>query len=139
MDIIDSLNIIQTVGGKIPMYNNIGKKLKTLAFTGFAVSSIIAVIVGSTIIIKGNDLLRGLAIILCGVFFSWTGSFVLYGFGQLVENSDIIRSSLTIDNQKEFSNTEVIRNSRQETLTQWYRSGRITLEEYEKLMNSQKN
>ena len=121
------------------MYNNIGKKLKTLAFTGFAVSSIIAVIVGSTIIIKGNDLLRGLAIILCGVFFSWTGSFVLYGFGQLVENSDIIRSSLTIDNQKEFSNTEVIRNSRQETLTQWYRSGRITLEEYEKLMNSQKN
>lgn len=75
------------------MFDNIGRKIKTLAkvlcwlgIIGSIVSGIISVCMGKWI---GEYLLQGILIMLVGSLASWISCFVLYGIGQLIENSDI--------------------------------------------------
>ena len=42
----------------------------------------------------------GLIIIVVGSLLSWVGSFLLYGFGQLIENSDVLAEQSYRSNQK---------------------------------------
>ena len=92
-------------------FNNIGKKIKILA----VVSAIIAGILWVSVGIKqcalaqklgeygANYLESGLFCIIVGPIISWVSCFVLYGFGQLVENSDKLVVLHTRDiNQNEF-------------------------------------
>ncbi len=69
------------------MYDNIGEKIKTVAIIE-AIGFLIAGIVFCTQGLAG----LGIALIFGGALFSWISSFVLYGFGQLIVNSDIIAS-----------------------------------------------
>ena len=79
------------------MYSNIGKKIQKLAMVCAILGMIVCVIIGS-IIIKSAEgyaydetgVTIGIIVIILGSIFSWVLSFVLYGFGRLVENSDII-------------------------------------------------
>lgn len=75
------------------MFNNIGKKIKTyseiVAYIGISAS----IISGLVICAKSGtvpNLLHGLAVAVIGSLSCWIGSLFLYGFGQLVENSDIL-------------------------------------------------
>lgn len=78
------------------MYSNIGGKIKALAMVVCGIGAFISVVYGIYLIVNYSTgaeidyrvLLVGLIIIIIGVLLSWTGSFVLYGFGQLVQNSD---------------------------------------------------
>ncbi len=84
------------------MFNNIGGKIKGLAqviaWIGIIASFIIGINLMSTAarfgsysdssLIGGLGSFAGILVIVIGSLFSWIGSFVLYGFGQLVENSD---------------------------------------------------
>ena len=88
------------------MFNNIGKKIKTLAKVLCWIGIILSVITGIAIMAGGGNysylsmngmqisvdsgaaVVVGILTILLGVLISWIGSFVLYGFGQLVDNSD---------------------------------------------------
>ncbi len=70
------------------MFENIGGKIKGLASVVCILGIIGSVISGISII--DYDGLSGFLIMVLGSVFSWAGSFVLYGFGQLVDNSDII-------------------------------------------------
>ena len=72
------------------MFNNIGEKIKGLAIF-FTIVGIIGT-VGWTIYLwcSGMGFFIGAAILALGVFASWLGSFVLYGFGELIcKTSDI--------------------------------------------------
>lgn len=79
------------------MFNNIGGKIKGLARVFCTISIIIALVVGISIIAIGVGMRNGgegiialgIAILIAGSVLAWVGSFLLYGFGQLVENSDI--------------------------------------------------
>ncbi len=93
------------------MFNNIGRKIKTLAkvlcwlgIIASVISGIVMVFTGvavnSTSVVRGYgataDELSGTAAVIGGIVMmvvgslvSWIGSFCMYGFGQLVENSDI--------------------------------------------------
>lgn len=73
------------------MFQNIGKKIKTLAvvvcwigIAGSVIGGIVMVGVGADS--SGGDLLIGLGIplIFLGPLFSWIGSFVLYGYGDMI-------------------------------------------------------
>ena len=93
------------------MFDNIGGKIKGLAKVICWIGIIISVIVG--IILLANSTIdygkgifggkqtdplmvaAGLGVMIVGSLFSWLGSFVLYGFGQLVENSSSIRFDLS--------------------------------------------
>ncbi len=73
------------------MFNNIGKKIKTLAevlcWIGFALSALAAMY------FFGNyNIGTGLMVLILGPLTSWLGSFYMYGFGELIEtNSTIVK------------------------------------------------
>jgi len=73
------------------MFNNIGGKIKVVAMTLCIIGIVFSVIAGFALIIADEStMLSGILLILVGPIASWIGSFMTYGFGQLVENSDIL-------------------------------------------------
>lgn len=74
------------------MFNNIGGKIKALAYIACLIGIIACIIIGLSIIsLSGMDeesMIVGIIVIIAGSFISWISSFVLYGYGQLIENSD---------------------------------------------------
>ncbi|MBQ6672275.1 MAG: hypothetical protein IKR80_03925 [Spirochaetales bacterium] len=89
------------------MFNNIGGKIKGLAKFMCWLGIILSVIIGVIMIIAaassrsytfdsygekitlstGGSIVAGILIIVFGSLASWIGSFFMYGFGELVENS----------------------------------------------------
>ena len=90
------------------MFNNIGGKIKVLAKVICWIGIIFSVISGIVIMTGGRNThltvngsyfsassaLIGILTIVVGCLVAWIGSFFAYGFGQLIENSDIIRNNL---------------------------------------------
>ena len=73
------------------MFDNIGGKIKTLAKVGCWIGIIAFIITGIVLMAIDEDLiLDGILTAVVGSLLSWVSSFVLYGFGQLVENSDTL-------------------------------------------------
>ena len=83
------------------MFDNIGGKIKTLAkvicWTGIIVSCLCGIIL---IGINTNTAFIGFMVLIIGSFSSWIGSFMTYGLGQLIENSDklVENSAILIEN-----------------------------------------
>ncbi len=83
------------------MYDNIGGKIKILAEVVCWIGIIACVIIGIVLIAISEDLvLAGILIAVGGAILSWVSSFILYGFGQLVENSDIMAEQSARNNEK---------------------------------------
>lgn len=73
------------------MFDNIGSKIKDLALIVCWLGITISVISGLAIILSNEEtVFVGLLIVLLGSAGSWIGSLVVYGFGQLIENSDTL-------------------------------------------------
>lgn len=81
------------------MYSNIGKKIQKLAMVCAILGMIGSVSIGGSLISSADNsilgtneslIVIGIIVIVLGSILSWVLSFVLYGFGRLVENSDII-------------------------------------------------
>lgn len=77
------------------MFSNIGGKLKLLAKIFCYAGISLSLVTGSIIMFLGGAngglaFIIGLLTIVGGSLASWIGSFWVYGFGTLVENSDII-------------------------------------------------
>lgn len=87
------------------MFNNIGKKIKTLAKVICWLGIIGSIITGIVLIAVGLDdlssryssdegvimIVAGLLTMVVGSIISWVGSFKLYGFGDVVDNVQAIR------------------------------------------------
>lgn len=70
------------------MFNNIGKKIQTLAKVVTVLGMILSVIIGicSGVIAGGAaGAISAIVVIAVGCLASWIGSFVLYGFGEIIE------------------------------------------------------
>ena len=77
-------------------YDNIGGKIKSLAKVAFIVEAIAAVISGLVMFAEDDDMfLIALLVAIVGPIVAWVGSWLLYGFGQLVENSDTLVKNTT--------------------------------------------
>lgn len=98
------------------MFKNIGRKIKTLAKVVCWLGIIFSVLLGVMIMLgsasaaqfvtqyeqsgtqiaisSGASIVLGIIVIVVGVLASWIGSFMTYGFGQLIENSEEIKKSL---------------------------------------------
>ena len=81
------------------MFSNIGGKIKTAARVCCWILIAAFVIMGIAQIVGGNGL-GGLVTIVVGALAAWVGSFTLYGFGELIENS-CIQTNLMIKWDKE--------------------------------------
>jgi len=73
------------------MYDNIGEKIKLLAKVSAILMTIGCIIGGIALIVAtgmdGFFVFLGILVIVVGSLISWLSSWVLYGFGELVENS----------------------------------------------------
>ena len=75
------------------MYDNIGGKIKGLAKSMFIVEAIGAVITGIVLLATNDDLIfEGLLTLFCGPIIAWVSSWVLYAFGELVEDIHAMRN-----------------------------------------------
>lgn len=76
------------------MFEKIGFKIKFLAKICCFLGIIISVIAGISLIIAANELyidvlvIVGIAVIILGSLISWVSSFLLYGFGELIDLND---------------------------------------------------
>ncbi len=90
------------------MFYNIGDKIKTLAKVMCWIGSIASIIIGIVLIVMDEDLiLVGILIAAVGALLSWISSFVLYGFGQLIENSDIVAEQSSRSNQDYYQKVQI--------------------------------
>ena len=90
-------------------FNNIGKKIKTMAKISFYLLSVLFLFYGILLIIKTDNDILGLLWLIFGPIISWISSFVLYGFGQLVDNSDKLIAL------KEVPNNDIQNNKKAKT------------------------
>ena len=96
-------------------YENIGDKIKGLAQMSFVVEAIAAVITGIALMFSDEDLiLYGLLVVIMGPIIAWVSSWLLYGFGQLIENSDIIVEEYNRKNEKHEKVVEKNKERKQE-------------------------
>lgn len=83
------------------MFDNISEKIKMLAKVVCWLGIIVCIITGIVLMTIDESLvLAGILTAVLGSLLSWVSSFVLYGFGQLVENSDILVESGRTTNAK---------------------------------------
>ncbi len=88
------------------MYNNIGGKIKSLAKGACIVEALGSIIVG--VILAGDDVLY-LLLALIGPIIAWVSSWILYAFGELVEDISIMRHQITGEAKElELKSTEKI-------------------------------
>ena len=84
------------------MFDNIGRKIKGLAKLICYAGIIVSLYFGCSMIADKRTE-YGIIVIVIGAILAWVGSFTLYGFGELVENSAIIAGKTTIDEEKHTS------------------------------------
>ena len=66
------------------MYDNVGGKIKGLAKATFMVEAIVAVIIGIVLWINTEEWWCAL-ILFCGPIVAWVSSWLLYGFGEIID------------------------------------------------------
>lgn len=82
------------------MYDNVGGKIKGIAQL-VTWLGIIASVIGFMILVGNEDTIGlAFAVLIVGCIGAWLSSLVLYGFGQLIENSDIIVSKINSESAK---------------------------------------
>ncbi|MBR4067528.1 MAG: hypothetical protein IKK08_02735 [Clostridia bacterium] len=74
------------------MFDNIGEKIKLVAKVNCAIIAVACVICGFGVMFNSSFLL-GLLIMAAGVLVGWAGSLVLYGFGELVDSTTVLRQA----------------------------------------------
>ena len=125
------------------MFNNIGNKIKTCAEVISLIGIIASIITGIVIMLTiatFQAIFLGLLICIIGSLLCWISSFVLYGFGQLIENTDILVSKLAPD-YKETPETEIedeVREKQEYEYTTWEdRISTLSTEELNERINSE--
>ncbi len=125
------------------MFSNIGRKIKKLASLVAWLGIIGSIISGA---ITFYELYNGyytedfawigIIVAIVGAVASWIGSFLLYGFGELIEQTSEINKKISIPENKIITKNTDIAKTRAEweeslsTLKRWKEEGIITEAEY---------
>lgn len=72
------------------MFSNIGTKIKTLAQILCWVGILASAVAGLIMVTTSGQTGEGVAVLLAGPPLSWIASFLFYGLGQLIENTDTL-------------------------------------------------
>ena len=80
------------------MYDNIGGKIKSLAIV-ICVIEVIAAVIAGIVLIANDDTPNGLLVMFVGPLAAWISSWLLFDFGQLIENSEIIAEEFKRKNE----------------------------------------
>lgn len=116
------------------MYDNIGKKIKALAKASFIVEAIATVIVGLVLLTESEEPIF-LLVLFFGPVVAWVSSWLLYGFGELIDKvCDIERN---LHGSKGMANKPTVsaNEERLKKLESMYAAGLITEEEYKQAIS----
>lgn len=117
------------------MYDNIGKKIKILAQVFCIIEAIGAAIASIALMVDDEDSIPiGLLILIVGPFVAWVSSWLLYGFGELIDKtSEIARNTYNGERKSEaLFKIDYERISKIEKLRS---QGLITEEEYQQAIS----
>lgn len=119
------------------MYDNIGRKIKGLAKAVFIVEAIAAVITGIVLMASYLNPIIGLLVMVVGPLVAWVSSWLLYGFGELIDKTcDIARSTHGSERKSEAqSKVDYERVGKIERLRS---QGLINEEEYQQTISKEK-
>lgn len=121
----------------ITMYDNIGGKIKGLAKASFIVAAIAEVITGIALMAADEDLiLYGLLVMVVGPIVAWVSSWLLYGFGELIDKaSDIERN--TRGGERKSEAQAKVDSERVNKIEKLRSQGLITEEEYQQAISKE--
>lgn len=119
------------------MYENIGRKIKFFAAV-FGYGGVIVSIIGGivwTVILADNSYTDdyafiGIVVGVIAAFLFWVGQFLIYGFGELIDQTTQINRKMT------FSSSESDIAEKVAKLKEWRTKGLITEAEYIEKINS---
>lgn len=119
------------------MYDNIGEKIKGLAKAIFIVESIAAVIAGIALMASDEDLIPiGLLVLVLGPVVAWVSSWLLYGFGELIDKTcDIERNTRGGERKSEAQSK--VDSERIRKIERLRSQGLITEEEYQQAISKE--
>ncbi len=115
------------------MYDNIGRKIKNLAAIIAFIQAIIPITIGILMIISSMDskdgsVVPGVLVMVIGSILAWISSWLLYGFGELIEKACDIEYYLRRNSHKHSYTSRISK------LEKLRAQGLITEEEYKKAM-----
>lgn len=101
------------------MFDNIGSKIKSLATIVCIVGIVASCLTGLVMMFMSGELgfgifIVGLLIAAIGSLASWVGSFAVYGFGELIDNTTEIRKVLKGENNTNKSYYDLMMKSEPE-------------------------
>ena len=119
------------------MYDNIGGKIKGLAKATFIVEAIAAVITGIALMASDEDMIPvGLLVMVAGPIVAWVSSWLLYGFGELIDKTcDIERN--TRGGERKSEAQAKVDSERISKIEKLRSQGLITEEEYQQAINKE--
>lgn len=119
------------------MYKNIGKKIKGLA-TGFFIVEALASVIGSIVILADayydTEIVTGVLLLILGPVVAWVSSWLLYGFGELIDKASDIERNTRSGAAKSETQAKVD-DERREKLERLRSQGLITEEEYQQALS----
>lgn len=96
------------------LYENIGGKIKSYAKWVFIIEAICAVITGIAMIATNDDMiLYGILTLVLGPVIAWVGSWILYAFGQLVEDVHAMRNEEGTEAEEKAKREKALRLKRE--------------------------
>lgn len=116
-------------------YDKIGGKIKGLARGTFIVETIATVITGLLLFVngitagEGGFAILGLLSAVCGPLIAWVSTWILYGFGELIDKICDIERNTRLDKVKSKAQSKLDTN-RIERIENLRSQGLITEEEY---------
>lgn len=116
---------------------NIGKLIQTAA-TIFLVIGIFAAFIGGIVMFlnaeSAGEVVLSVVILVGGGFFSWAFSILVYGFGQLIDDTATIRQQIQIAANSEKDDLNSLTDERlierAKSLRAEYQSGRMSAKQY---------
>jgi hypothetical protein len=120
------------------MFDNVGGKLKSIAVLSMLVGIAVSIAAGAAFLGNEDTVIIGLVIIAAGIVVSWISSLGVYGFGTLIENSDIVVSKLEnlskrAVNKPAVDTIEEIK-AEKERIASLLKSGKMKQAEYDKAL-----
>lgn len=117
------------------MYDNISEKIKILAKAEFIGLSIIMFIVGLVIMNQDEDMvLTGFIVMAAGILAAWMYSWLIYGFGELIEKAcEIARN--TYGSERKSAAQSKVDGERIGKIEKLRSEGLITEEEYQQAIS----
>ena len=118
------------------MFTNIGEKIKGLAKVACVIEAVALVITGMVFIVSGDaeKPLIGFCIMTVGPILAWVSSWLLYGFGELIEKTCEIARNTCREEGKSEAQPKVV-DERIEKIERLRSQGLITEEEYKRAIS----